>query len=137
MIKIIIKWTAIIMAVLLLIKIILVPFGIGFFALNTAKELTQKTFNSDNILQNYEWFYDYNAQYQARTAQLKTYSSYLKNETDKQERNQLRTEVNAMQQSCRNLVTKYNANSQKLNRKLFKSNNLPNRLSLNKCNNGE
>lgn len=95
--------------------------------------VVNKTFETDNIITSYEWFYDTNAKYEARVAQVREYVEYLKAETDPKEKVRLRTDVAAVRASCRDLVTKYNANSEKANKSLFKSNNLPQTLSIQPC----
>lgn len=77
--------------------------------------------------------YDVNAQYQARTAQIQSYAGEVKNASEGSERARLRTEVGAMQQSCRDLATQYNANSQKMNREIFKGWTLPETLDISTC----
>lgn len=133
MIKQIIKWVSIVAGTVLLINVILIPFNIGLFVIKTASELSTKTYNADNIIHNYNWFYEYNAQFNIRTNQIKTYKSYLKDESDKKEQRRLRTELNGMQQACRNLVEKYNAASTKINTAVFKGDSLPSKLSINRC----
>lgn len=97
-----------------------------------AKVIT-KTLDTDNIIQSYEWFYDVNASYTARYAQVIQYKDFLSNETDKDERYRMRTELAAMQQTCRVLATKYNANSEKMNKSIFKGWELPATLSYSNC----
>lgn len=91
-----------------------------------------KTLQTDNIIQNYEWFYDVNAQFESRLGQIKAHSKLLAN-ADNKEKSMLAIELSTMQQSCRDLATKYNANSQKMNTAVFKSNNLPPTLSTTDC----
>lgn len=105
---------------------------------NAPAEIIKKTVDADNILHNYEWFYDFNAQYEARLAQIAQHNLLLGYaDNSKEERQRLIIEVTGMQQSCRDLATQYNANSKKLNRTLFKSNDLPYELNVNQCNKGE
>lgn len=92
-----------------------------------------KTLQTDNIIHNYEWFFDVNAQFNARRGQIATHSKMLAAEKDAAERSRLNIELAAMRQSCRDLATKYTANSDKANRSLFKSRGLPETLSINDC----
>jgi hypothetical protein len=91
-----------------------------------------KTLETNNIIHNYEWFFDVNAQFESRKGQIKAHSKLLAS-ADAKEKSMLNIELGAMQQSCRDLATKYNANSQKMNTSVFKSNNLPFTLSTNEC----
>lgn len=91
------------------------------------------TLQTDNILGNYSLFFDRSAQYDARLAQIKEHKLYMVDTTDADEKIRLRTELSTMRASCRNLATSYNADSQKLNVRLFKSNNLPYTLSMENC----
>ena len=93
-----------------------------------------KTLETDNIIFNYEYFFDTNAAYKSRLSQVQEYRQLLASETDAGEKIRLRTEYSAMQQSCRELATKYNANSRKLNRGLFKDRQLPYELDETSCN---
>lgn len=92
-----------------------------------------KTLQTDNIIFNYEAFFDQNAQFQSRKDQVAQYKKFLESETNPDEKIRLRTEFGAMQQSCRDLVNKYNNDSQKLNKSLFKSKNLPTELDITSC----
>ena len=91
--------------------------------------VAEKTFNADNIINNYEWYFDAYGEVKAKTPQIHQHQKYLETETDRDEKNHLRMELAAMQNSCRELVAKYNANSSKANRSLFKDHNLPLKLS--------
>lgn len=92
-----------------------------------------KTLQTNNILTNYELFHDESKQFDARTAQIGEHRGFLATETDPAERTRLRMEMAAQQQSCRELVADYNANSLKLNRQLFKDRGLPPVLDAARC----
>jgi hypothetical protein len=92
-----------------------------------------RTLGTDNIVSSYEWFFDTNAQFDARRSQIKAHSALVKAEEDSRERSRLNIELGAMQQSCRDMATKYNANSEKMNKSVFKSRGLPESLQLNSC----
>lgn len=109
------------------VKIASIPFS-------TASGIAQKTFNSENVIHNYEWFYNVDANVKARIAQINQTNSILKNVKDQSEINRLNMELAAQQQSCRDLVVKYNANTNKINTSIFKSNSLPESLNINDCN---
>lgn len=106
--------------------------GVVGTAATAPGRVVTKTLETNNIIQNYEWFYDVNAQFEARKGQIKAHSKLLAT-ADAKEKSMLNIELGAMQQSCRDLATKYNANSQKMNTSVFKSNNLPSTLSTNEC----
>jgi hypothetical protein len=93
----------------------------------------QKTLETDNIIQSYEWFYDVNASYQARLNQIKQFKRLYASEDNQREKTNLRIELAAMQQTCRDLATKYNANSEKVNKSIFKGWSLPSFISIQNC----
>lgn len=130
----IVKWMFILFAGITLLVILGNVFGvIGTVATAPGKVIT-KTLQTDNIIQSYEWFYDVDAAYKARHNQVIQYKSFLSSETDKDEKYRVRTELAAMQQTCRDLATKYNANSEKMNKSIFKGWSLPSTLSYQNCN---
>lgn len=95
--------------------------------------VVDRTFDTNNILENYEMFFNVNGQIESRLGQINAQKSVLKSEEDPSERSRLRMELSAMQQSCRGLVTQYNADAAKQNRALFKSKNLPSSFDINIC----
>jgi len=99
----------------------------------TPGKLIKRTLEPDNILQSYEWFYDVNAAYTARLKQVQQFTELLRNEQDPAERQRLRIDTTAMQQTCRDLATKYNANSEKMNKSIFKGWSLPATLTMEAC----
>ena len=92
-----------------------------------------KTMDTNNIIQSYEWFYDVNAAFDARRAQVVQFKGLFETEEDKDERSRLRIDMAAQQHSCRVLATKYNANSQKMNKSIFKGWTLPDTLNMQLC----
>jgi hypothetical protein len=118
--------------------LIALPLAFGaystFSSVATApSRVINKTLQTDNIIFNYERFFDVNASFTSRSAQVKQYKEFLATETDPSEKIRLRTEMAAMQQSCRELATKYNADSQKMNRSVFKDSDLPYTLNIAEC----
>jgi hypothetical protein len=95
--------------------------------------VVNKTMETGNIIASYEWFYDTHAQYQSRVGQIKDHAGATKAEADAKERARLSIELSAMRQSCRDLATKYNANSEKANKSIFKSGALPDALPTDAC----
>lgn len=102
-------------------------------ALTAPSRVINKTLETNNIIHNYEWFHDTNAAYLTRVNQIRDYRGFLKDEKDNLERNRLRVELAAIQQTCRDLVTRYNANSIKTNRSIFKGREAPENLDINTC----
>ena len=110
--------------------------SVGLFtkAISTPARVISKALDTDNVIHKYEWFHDVNAAYDAKLDQVVQYKSMYTSEEDKSERIKLRTEMAAMQQVCRKLATKYNANSEKMNVSIFKGWSLPPTLSYEVCN---
>lgn len=117
----------------LVAKIMFFPANVAHTAINSANGVVSKTLDSANVLHSYEWFFDVNANTIARVNQIRAHAKLRTEETDAKERSRLAIDLSAMQQSCRDLVTKYNANSAKANKTMFKSNNLPEVLSIAQC----
>ena len=123
---------------LLAVLALSVGFPVGCAVLSTVSTVAtapsrviNKTLETDNIIYNYEWFFNTNAQYNARVAQISEYKTFT--DTDPAERALLRTELSAVKQSCRELANNYNANAMKLNRAFFRSKNLPETLDVEIC----
>jgi len=92
-----------------------------------------KTLQTDNIINNYEWFHDAYGQYRARVSQIAQHKQFM-TEADKSETSRLRIELGAIQQSCRELAARYNANATKSNRSIFMGQEAPESLSEQQCN---
>lgn len=110
--------------------------GVSGFAVNIAMQpgrIVSKTLDADNVIQNYEWFHDANGNYLARVAQIKQFKSLATSEPDPQEKSRLRIEMAAIQQSCRDLSRRYNANAGKMNRGIFRERSLPDQLNSGDC----
>jgi hypothetical protein len=119
--------------------LIAAPIGCGiystFSSVTTApSRVINRTLQTTNIIQNYEWFFDTNAQFKTRLQQVRDQEAAMADETDKAERERLRIELNTIRYSCRDLANTYNANSEKQNRALFKSRGLPATLDQEECN---
>jgi len=124
---------ALFVVVVVAFKVLLFPAMVVNTAANSAKGVIDKTLDSNNVIHKYEWFHDVNAQRDSRLNQIKAHSGLLSDETDKKERSRLSMELAAMQQSCRDLSTQYNANSEKVNVSIFKGSSLPAILNINDC----
>lgn len=114
--------------------------GFGLSIVSTATTVAtapgrviNRTLETDNIINNYEWFHDANAAYKTRVSQIQDFRSMLKETSNEQEKNRIRTDVAAIRQSCRDLATKYNANATKSNRSIFMGRETPETLSMEAC----
>lgn len=79
-----------------------------------------RTLGTDNIIASYERFRDLNTTFQARAAQVRQYKDLVSSEADPAEKRRLRIDVAAVQQSCRDIAAKYNADSAKMNKAIFR-----------------
>ena len=127
------KWSTLVIVAGFLLLAALHVLGVIGTAASAPGRVLNKTLGTDNIIASYEWFYDTNAQFDSRRGQIKAHAAMTKAEEDAKERSRLNIELGAMRQSCRDMVTKYNANSEKANKSVFKSNGLPEALQLNDC----
>lgn len=127
------RWAAIGLAGIAVLGVMASWLGLLGSAATAPARVVTKTMQTDNIIASYEWFHDVNAQYEARRKQIKAHANLVAAETDAKERSRLNIELSAMQQSCRDLATKYNANSEKVNKSVFKGDSLPVALQINSC----
>lgn len=114
--------------------------GFGLSIVSTATTVAtapgrviNRTLETDNIINNYEWFHDANAAYKTRVSQIQDFRSILKETSNEQEKSRIRTDVAAIRQSCRDLATRYNANATKSNRSIFMGRETPETLSMEAC----
>lgn len=130
------KWAAILMVAIIFLSILGSWLGVFGSVATAPSRVINETMKTDNIIQSYEWFFDVDAAYQARVGQITAHSNLISTTPvdDRKELRNLRIELVSMQQSCRDLVTKYNANSQKMNKKIFKGWDLPPVLDIATCN---
>lgn len=113
--------------------VILVNFVSTVTSVATAPgRVISRTMETNNIINNYEWYHDAYAQYRSRVAQATEHKTMLA-QSDNQERQRLATELSAIRQSCRDLATRYNANATKTNRSIFMGREAPESLSMEKC----
>jgi hypothetical protein len=127
------KWMFLIMLFFSVLGMIGGAMGLFSKVVSTPGRVISKTLDTDNVIQSYEWFYDVDAAYKARLSQVNQYKSFMSGEEDKSERYRIRIELAAMQQTCRDLATKYNANSEKMNKSIFKGWELPDTLQIRNC----
>lgn len=128
-------WKPILIGVGLLIAVPVGLNAIGVFnSVATAPgRVINKTLETNNIIFNYERFFNVNANYKSRVAQIEEYRPLIAGETDPSEKARLRTELSAMKQSCRELANGYNADAGKMNRSLFRDRDLPEQLDVAAC----
>lgn len=111
--------------------------GLGAWAIRIALApagVIGRTLQPDNIIQNYELFIDLEHKYSARLNQIEEFEDYLDGESDPSEKARLRTDLVGMRQICRKLAAQYNANSEKVNRAVFKQRStLPYTLEVEAC----
>ena len=106
---------------------------VGVNILNKPAALVSKATDTTKMLQNYEWFYEAANNFNARSKQVVQYKTMLAEETDKAEKSRLRVDLAAVQQSCRELAAKYEAQSGKIHVGYLKSNSLPESLNTKEC----
>lgn len=91
-----------------------------------------RTLDADNIITNYEWFYDASNNIMSRQKQISDTTAMMAvAKGDMLDR--LTIELMGQKQSCRDLVAEYNSNASKSNRSIFMANNLPNSFDLEVC----
>ncbi len=102
-----------------------------FIASFWAFNLASRTVSPGKILHGYEWFYSVNAQYNSRVSQIRDVET--QSSVDNNDKMKLRTELQAMRQSCRELANNYNAASEKITTSYFRGWPLPEKLAVDKC----
>jgi hypothetical protein len=98
--------------------------------------VAHRTLDADNIIFNYEQFFDVSERHKAKVRDIGAHQELValaKDEGDRKELTRLRMELAALKSSCRALASEYNADSSKLNRRIFKDNDLPHTLALSDC----
>lgn len=118
--------------------LIAVPVGIsiigGASSVATAPgRVVSKTMQTDNIISTYEGFFAHKAAYDGRLGQIKSHTKLIEANADPAEASRLRIELAAMQQSCREMAIKYNADAAMMNKSLFRDGKLPSTLSELEC----
>ena len=113
--------------------LVLGAIGFGVKMLLTPATIASRTFDANNVIAKYEWFYDAYGNWQARTSQVRQFKGLLAGESDKQEQSRLRIEMAAIQQSCRDLTRRYNANAEKANQSIFMGRRVPSFLDAGEC----
>lgn len=102
--------------------------------LSAPGRIISKTLDADNVISSYEWYRDALGNFKARTVQVRQFKALsLDNTVDANERNRVRIELAAIQQSCRDLAQRYNANANKINKKIFMGTSVPSELNAGEC----
>lgn len=110
--------------------------SVGCRACTVADGIADRVTDPDNIIHDYEWFHTAHERVASRVAQIKTTREMLEDTTGQilpDEKTRLRVEIMGQQQSCRELVADYNANSQKMTVGIFKGWSLPDTLNPSVC----
>ena len=112
---------------------IAVPVGCSLISTATTvatapARVVNDTLKTQNILMRYEYFHDASKNFDARVSQVKQYKTFMSAEQDPEEKSRLRTEMAAIQQSCRDLASSYNSNASKVNHSVFQGTSTPTTL---------
>lgn len=105
----------------------------GISLLSQPGRIVSKTFDADHVISSYEWFHDAHGNFKAKTSQVAQFKKLRDEEKDEAEKRRLRTDMAAIQQSCRDLANRYNANSTKSNKSIFKGREAPETLNAENC----
>lgn len=100
---------------------------------NTATGVVNRTLNPDNVIATYEGFHDRWKAFEARKEQIKSYQ-FVVDSSEGPAKIQAVVEQQAMMQSCRDIAAKYNSDSAKINRNIFKGRSAPAELNSQECN---
>lgn len=122
---------------IIIAKVVLFPAHVMSTGINTAYEITNKTLDADNVLQNYEWFKQQYEDYIAIDKKINNAEQATKlfeesagdrkdwTFEDKTEHARLNTITTGLKQQKEDIISEYNARSKMQNRALFKSKDLP------------
>ena len=94
-------------------------------AAQSARDISRKTLNADNVIYNYEHFFDLHAQVKnGITAATNAAMGFNLVKGDEAKNNKI-TEFNGAVKFTRTVIEQYNADSKKMNRTVFKDWRLP------------
>lgn len=127
----------------LITKIIFFPVHVAEKTADTTKKVVDKTLDTDNVVFNYEQFHDLYNGAQQQVQNIKNVEKQIEELKDlygedatkwpedvRKDYAHMKETIEGLQMQYNNLVSQYNSNSEKLNRKLFKDKNLPYELPL-------
>lgn len=101
---------------------------------STAEQVAERVTDPDKIIHDYEWFHTASQRVESRAAQVAATRQMMEDPTvTAAERARLRIDLTGQQQSCRELVADYNANSQKVTVSAWKGWSLPSSLDASQC----
>lgn len=126
------KWGAI--AIALCVALFMLGRVLGLFGTvaNTATGVISRTLDPDNVIATYEGFHDRWKAFGARKEQIRSYQVVIDSSTGASKTTAL-VEQQAMMQSCRDIAARYNADSAKINRNIFKGKSAPAELNSGEC----
>ena len=116
--------------------VVVILFGMGFWVLGVPGapgRIMSKTLDADNVLSSYEWYRDAWGNIKSKKSQIGQFKGLLKNEQNPGESTRLRIELAAIQQSCRDLTNRYNANANKINKRIFMGTTVPESVDTGDC----
>lgn len=111
--------------------------GIISYPISQGMEIGRRTLSAENVIYNYEWFYNQNAEYETTRINLRNYEQelnrFLANAGPRsswdlltvREESRLRVEVNGFRAHLTSIASEYNAHAQMANRGWLRSRNLP------------
>jgi len=102
-------------------------------AATAPSRVVRETLKTDNIIGNYEHFFDVRAGYETRVAEITDLKAQLASAETSADRRATQTDLNGSRQMCRSLAQTYNADSEKINRAGFKASKLPETLDAKAC----
>lgn len=100
---------------------------------STPARVIERTVQTDNVIDSYNAFYTLKARYDARTQDIRNYTEVMAQETDPDQLRIQRLNIVAMKTACRDLVTRYNASSERLTSSWFRDQRLPQTLDMEGC----
>lgn len=115
---------------------LLLLLGAGLIGVNILLQparILQKTFDADNVIQNYEWYKDAFNSIKAKRRQIVQFKSMYAAQPEGSEKNKLRIDMAGIQQICRDLSAKYNSNASKVNRSIFMGTDTPSMVNVEEC----
>lgn len=125
-----------VLAIVLLAGFVVIGSLAGSFvsAVTAPSRVASQTLGTNNIITNYEWFHQAHANYQGRVRQIAAHRKLVDGAAGQPaEASRLTMELAAMQQSCRELATTYNARATMTNRSIFMGREAPETLNPNLC----
>ena len=129
------------LALVLVVKIVVLPLFVADQVVESGKGVVSKTLDSDNVIFNYENFHNLYQGAKQQAANIQNTDKSIQNlkdtygepstwnEETQKENQHLQENKDGYLLMYQKIVSEYNADSAKLNRKLFKDKNLPAELS--------